>query len=125
MNKIIVTGIFAFVFSGCAAMEADFRNRTCHYDGGYEVGVNDAQAGKPMNKAAVTHYCEESTKADTSRGYTEGYMTIKKNPVININTQQSQAAPRCRAKQGQEVFANFCGNLNEFNCGAHSNCSLR
>ena len=122
MKKTIMSALLFIVFSGCAALQADYQKRSCNYEAGYEAGVNAAQAGQPMNSSAITNQCEEASKIATARGYTEGYMTIKKSPVININTNQLQAVKRCRARQGKEIHENFCSDISEFNCKAHSMC---
>lgn len=122
MKAILLSGLL-LCLNGCAALTKDYQRRTCHYEGGYETGVNHAQSGQTMNTEQVTSACEENTKAETSRGYREGYTSIKQAPVINING-PGRAMPRCQAQPGKEAHQSFCANLNEFACRAHTTACM-
>ena len=121
----ILALVSILIFAGCAALEKQHQDLFCNYGGAYEKGVNDAQSGAPMNTLRVTHLCDPAAKSEATKGYTEGYMTIKKTPTININTNYNSNGPSCNARTGQEAHQSFCAAQNSFTCAAHQMCIYR
>lgn len=60
-------------FASCAAMREDYIKRTCHYDGAYEKGMNDARADLNMNGEVVVSQCPEDKTKEIREGYRKGY----------------------------------------------------
>jgi hypothetical protein len=104
--------LFASMLSlvGCAAMQKDFQDKTCHYDGAFEKGVNDAQQNESMNAERTAYQCPEATKADVRTGYRDGYMGVKSKPAgININIGgASSAQQQCLDAYGKRECGYGC-----------------
>lgn len=79
--KALYLVLGSLIVSGCASL----LKGPCDYTSAYQIGVNDAESGRPMNMVGRTILCEEAEKPEATKGYREGYMAIKsKAPVINI-----------------------------------------
>jgi hypothetical protein len=113
--------LLPFCLIGCAELQKDFEARSCHYDGAYQAGVNDAQDGRVMNADQLSAQCPQGTRAEVRKGYREGYTTSKRdsapsaliNGLMNRNAQAARCNPKAEAHRG------FCGNLNQTECSTH------
>ncbi len=102
-----------FLFS-CTQMKENYRARVCHYDGAFEEGNNDAQAGHKMRGEYVADKCPDRVKADVRRGYREGYTTARTNSntgvVVHKNEKESHYRRNTNNKMCIENFGKkVCG----------------
>ncbi len=93
LNTLIILTICTGLGSGCAAMLKQWQEDTCHYDGAYSEGMNDAQQGKDMLPARLTHSCPDHTLGDVQTGYREGYTAGSGSGVAVITSRQTVTAP--------------------------------
>jgi hypothetical protein len=70
MKKFWVTGLLAF--ASCAGMQQAYQEQVCNTNGGYERGMNDARAHKPMD-TYFAGSCEGPTRDAAQAGYRDGY----------------------------------------------------
>jgi len=67
---------------GCAAMEKDFVDNSCNYNGGFEYGTNEANEGSPMNSRRF-NICPEGAREEARRGYADGYTQASESKAGN------------------------------------------
>ncbi|PKQ19296.1 MAG: hypothetical protein CVT66_10930 [Actinobacteria bacterium HGW-Actinobacteria-6] len=96
------------VFSGCAA----FRAQNCSEKAGYQNGLIDAKAGRPMSLQNYSVICGKKSAALAEKGYKEGYMAAgeKDGAQMNVTFEGSKlglvGAYSCKATfQGREFDA--------------------
>lgn len=123
MKKLLLIGVLVLAATSCETMQKMNQERFCNYNGAYEQGVNDAQNGKQMNAIPYTMDCVGASKDEATKGYREGFMTIKTAPVISTN--QNNVPKACHADIGKEAHESFCNRMNEFSCKAHAICVYR
>jgi len=73
-----------FTLASCAGMEESYRMQVCHRDFGYEQGVNDGRAGRPMNSAFAGN-CDPRTRDQVSTAYREGYDSTRRGNSLDDN----------------------------------------
>ncbi len=94
---------------GCAAVKKDFQERTCHYDGAFQKGANEAQAGEAMNAEQTVSQCPDSTAADVRKGYRDGYIGVKSTPaVVNANVASNAPKQECLDAYGKRACGYSC-----------------
>jgi hypothetical protein len=98
----------------CTQMQENYRARVCHYDGAFEEGTNDAQAGHVMRGESIAQNCPDKVKADVRKGYREGYTTARANTnpgvVINNNIKDGRYRRNTQSKMCIESFGKkVCG----------------
>ena len=122
MKKLVL--LLPLCLMACAEMQKDYQTRTCHYDGAYQTGVNDAQNGKNMNVDPLVYNCPEESKEAVRKGYREGYTTAKRDAgptnLIKALVGSNAHAPRCVAKGGASAHQNFCADKDKSLCQVHS-----
>jgi hypothetical protein len=64
--------VLSLVFPGCAAMEQNFRDNYCNYDGAYKKGYNDSRMGGTMTEGNF-QLCYPEQRAESEKGYREGF----------------------------------------------------
>jgi hypothetical protein len=125
--KFIICLTF-LTLSGCAAMQADFENRTCNYDGAFEKGANDAKNGEEMQGSALTYQCPTQTKDAVAKGYREGYAsgtqanqaTVSAGGITIVLPGNKTSRATCSAQAGKEIHNNFCKGMDQQSCTTHS-----
>lgn len=76
MNKIIYV-LPVLLLGACADMQQAYQNETCHREVGYERGVNDGNAGRPMDSSFASG-CDSSSRFEVMNGYREGYESTRR-----------------------------------------------
>lgn len=72
MKVVALVSGMVLALGGCAAMQQQYAETYCHYDGAYKAGMNDYNEGKQMNPQ-FSQPCSPQVRADAERGYREGY----------------------------------------------------
>lgn len=120
MKKLVL--LLPLCLLACAELQKDFETRTCHYDGAYQAGVNDAQDGKSMKVDNIAYQCPENTKAEVRKGYREGYTSSKRDaaPAALVNALMGTRAQAQKCSPKAEAHRNFCADLDKSTCNVHS-----
>lgn len=71
-----VTPFVIFVLLGCASKQQRIINTQCNYDGAYQKGYNDAQAGLEMDDHVDQICFGYDTKSIVRKAYREGYRSF-------------------------------------------------
>jgi hypothetical protein len=74
----------AFLLASCAAMQEDYRARTCHREIGYERGNNDAMEGRAMDSSFATA-CDPDSQKLVMQGYRDGYEAARNQATLEAN----------------------------------------
>lgn len=118
MNRLITVllcGTFGFMICSCETLTKDFESRVCHYDGAYEAGSNDADAGKKMNGEALVIQCPQKTQASVRKGYREGFnskrydsQTNLVGSLLNFSSNNSNIQQKCITSYGKKTCGFDC-----------------
>jgi hypothetical protein len=92
-RTFVVTVVLASLCS-CAAMEENYRETYCNYDGSYRRGYNDARYYRPMD-VYESSSCLPEQKVAADRGYADGYRAAvaARSGVVIVPAQPVMAAP--------------------------------
>ncbi len=96
---------------GCAGPMSEWRTANCNYNGAYQIGVNDARTGRPMDAARLNPSCEDINAPDVQRGYREGYETGMKVPQVQAgpSSEATVVIPQtCLESLGKKVCGYNC-----------------
>ncbi|RZA06641.1 MAG: hypothetical protein EOP11_09780 [Proteobacteria bacterium] len=63
-------------FTSCAAMDQMQRDQSCTSSIGYESGVNDGRAHRPMNSNFAS-VCDPQTRDEVTDSYRRGYESVR------------------------------------------------
>lgn len=80
MRVFLFLAIFGGGLSGCAAIQHNLeqsemkRQKYCHYDGAFNLGMSDGTDGRAMNTDIATVHCDGAAKQEAIKGYREGYV---------------------------------------------------
>jgi hypothetical protein len=122
-----------FLTLGCAGMQQAYQDQICTDSGGYERGMNDSRAEKPMDQS-FAQACDASRR-DTAllgyrRGYGEGLASLqagKPATLINVNlgtgTDGSQKKYYCEVKAFTKTFSAWGSSELEARVGAKKSCT--
>lgn len=84
MLKLWPLSLACLFLASCAGMEESYRMQVCHRDFGYEQGVNDGRAGRPMNSAFAGN-CDPRTRDQVSQAYRQGYESARPGNGLDDN----------------------------------------
>ena len=84
--KTFFLKLFAFTMTAtltsCAAMQQDYENRMCNYDGAYEAGANAARERSAMNGSGIASQCPAQARDAVMSGYRAGFASVPPTPII-------------------------------------------
>ena len=92
-----------FILVGCAAMQKDFLDRNCNFEGAYSLGSNDAQKAQPMNANGLAQ-CPDASKNKALRGYREGYNAFMASRPTQINVNISNGSVSTAKWECKEAY---------------------
>lgn len=114
----ILIVIFFTFFTSCAALKENMIQNTCHYDGGYELGMNHALEKQPMNQG-FSQICPEDSKKDALRGYREGFLAGLANAPRTLKEKETHW---CQSRLGIKIIREFGETRNEAWQRVSQNC---
>lgn len=76
MLSRVLIALATLTLASCASLEQMQRDQACHRDFGYEQGVNDGRAHRPMNSAFAS-VCDSQTREEVTNAYRRGYESVR------------------------------------------------
>lgn len=99
------------ILSGCAALQEAAVQQNCDRENAFQRGINDSQAGKPMNNS-FSGICPQGIQEQVKAGYREGYLARTPDQDTELNSPRRRAFS-CKASSPMSSHTEFGATLLE------------